>query len=582
MRKHALFPLVTAAVLMVGLAPATATAAPGSARASAGTEEPGRGPTEPLPDETFAAPAGAPNPAHRFEGRLTLFGESHEGGFTELRDPYAMAGPGDEPIKHLPEISVEFVGDGGHLIPRVQGLTFTGHPDWNLIVGPGRAWQQTGAGGWSKAAFPFSLVPRFTNCVHNGSMSFHYNGSSVSRVRYQVTQETCSFFNFDMWGSLAAQYQPYAVPGAGALKAAHAAEVANRLPTKPFAQLAVDHPGVDPDAFTREVGAQHLTAYGVLYQGVNYVGGCQTRWGTYAFCENMRFPSFSTSKTALAAFAQMRLAQRYGLGAGAEPIADHVPETATAPGRWDDVTVEHALDMATGNYTSPVRMADEDANLIPFLLAGTQQQKTSLALGYPRSAAPGTQWVYHTTDTYLATLAMQGYLRERAGASADLFRMVSDEVYAPIKLSAGIRAEAMRADHSGSGPALGGIGLFWNTDDIAKVAKLMNDDGGRAGGVQLLHPDPLDRAMQRNPADRGLTTTSPTTLYNNGTWARVFTPTGFPQYSCTFRVPYMSGFGGITAAMMPNGVTYYYFSDNYGYSWTDAVHAADRIAPHCP
>ena len=43
----------------------------------------------------------------------------------------------------------------------------------------------------------------------------------------------------------------------------------------------------------------------------------------------------------------------------------------------------------------------------------------------------------------------------------------------------------------------------------------------------------------------------------------------------------MSGFGGITFAFFPNGMSYYYFSDGYVYSWEDAVHAANVIKPFC-
>ncbi|WP_283136900.1 hypothetical protein [Rhizohabitans arisaemae] len=536
----------------------------------------------PVPDQAFAVPAEAAKPTHTFEGRLSLLGESSGGGFAERRDWDNRAGEADSPIKHLPEISVEFVQSGSHLIPRVQGLAYTGDPNWNLIVGPGRAWRENGDDGWSRAAFPFSIVVRNHNCTHNGSMTFLYTSSEVSRVRYQITQETCLRLQFDMWGQLEADYRPSRVPGAHGLKAAHAAEVASRLPSKPFAQLAVDHPGVDPSAFTATLTPEHLTAYGVLYRGVHYAGDCRTRYGTYAFCENMRLPSYSTAKTAFAAIAQMRLAQKYGMGAAGQLLKDHVPELAHAAGDWSDVTLEHAVDQATGNFDSAAFMGDEDTTMNDFLNVESYQGKVNAALRYPRRAAPGTQWVYHTSDTFLATRAMNNYLRKRAGGSSDVFRMVADEVYKPIKLSAGTRAQTLRTDNSPNGSPVGGYGLFWNADDLAKVAKLMNDDAGRAGGAQLLHPGLLAQAMQRDPANRGLPMASIPLLYNNGTLASTFTPEAFPLYRCTFRVPFMSGYGGITVAMMPNGVTFYYVGDNNEWYWDPAVHAAHVIAPHCP
>ena len=46
------------------------------------------------------------------------------------------------------------------------------------------------------------------------------------------------------------------------------------------------------------------------------------------------------------------------------------------------------------------------------------------------------------------------------------------------------------------------------------------------------------------------------------------TPSEFSQHSCSFWIPFMSGYGGITVAMAPNGATYYYFSDNEEFSWS--------------
>jgi fructokinase len=40
-------------------------------------------------------------------------------------------------------------------------------------------------------------------------------------------------------------------------------------------------------------------------------------------------------------------------------------------------------------------------------------------------------------------------------------------------------------------------------------------------------------------------------------------------------------FGGISLAMFPNGVVYYYFSDGYDYAWRNAVKGANAIKPMC-
>ena len=38
--------------------------------------------------------------------------------------------------------------------------------------------------------------------MHNGVLTFRYRGETeVSRVAYQMSQETCHYFQFDAWGS---------------------------------------------------------------------------------------------------------------------------------------------------------------------------------------------------------------------------------------------------------------------------------------------------------------------------------------------------------------------------------------------
>ncbi len=539
--------------------------------------------TSPVDDSAFALPANAAMPDYVFEGRLELTGEATGGGFSEVKDSYRYTGTADDPRKHLPEFSFEFVQNGSHLIPVTQGLVYTGHPYWNYIVGPGRAWKENSDNGYSRAAFPFALIQRNSNCTHNGVMTFLFNSSGISKVRYQVTQETCVYYKVNMWGQLSATYTPYAVANASTLKSNHATEVANRLPTKPISQLAVDYPGVDVSAFGSGITAADMTFYGVLFNGTNYVAGCGTRYGTYAFCENMRAPSYSTAKSAFSGVALMRLGQKYGTGVYNLLIKDYVPETASSIGVWTNVSFNNTIDMSTGNYRLAGYESDEAGSYMEtFFLAEPYTDKMTAALNFPNKVAPGTFWNYHSSDTFIVARAMNNYLQTQAGSSADIFNMVRDEVYTPIKLSAGTKT-TIRTDNAANGVPFGGYGLFWTADDIAKVAKLLNNDNGIAGGVQLLQPDMLADSLQKDATDRGLDTTGTTVFkYNNAFWAKNMTPSEFPQYTCSFWVPFMSGYGGITVAMMPNGATYYYFSDNEEYSWYTAVNETNNISPMCP
>lgn len=536
----------------------------------------------PVDDGAFALPANAAMPDHIFEGRLELSNEATSGGFSEIKDSYNYTGGGDSPRKHLPEFSFEFVQNGSHLIPVTQGLVYTGHSTWNYIVGPGRVWKENSDNGYSRAAFPFALVERNANCTHNGVMTFLFNNNSISKVRYQITQETCAYYKVNMWGQLNGMYSAYSVANAATYKANYATEVGNRLPTKPITDLASDYPssGVNVSVFGSGVTPAHMTYYGVIINGTNYVGGCGTRYGTYAFCENLRAPSYSTAKSAFASMALMRLGQKYGTGVSNLLIKDYIPEYSV--GNWTNVTFNNTIDMATGNYRLAGYEADEGGSYMEtFFLAEPYTNKITAAFNFPNKTMPGTYWVYHTSDTFIVTRAMNNYLESQEGSSADIYDMMKNEVYNPIKLSAGV--STVSTDNSAAGAPFGGYGLFWTRDDIAKIAKFLNNDNGYANGSQILNINMLADAMQDDPTDRGVDTTGGTGFkYNNGFWAEDFTPAQFPQYTCTFWVPFMSGYGGITVAMAPNGATYYYFSDNEEFSWYNAIHEMNKLSPMCP
>ncbi len=546
-------------------------------------------PGTPVNDGAFAVPAGAAAPADTFEGRLELVNPAQNGSLQIIDD----AGQLTEPIRrHLPPFSFEFVQDGSDLIPAQQGLIYTGHPSWNYIVGPGRAWTQANDNGYTRASLPFALVEMNANCVHNGVMTFLFGNSrspNISNVRYQVTQETCAYSKFNLWGQIAATYTPYTVTGAPAIRSAHAAEVSSRLPTRPLSALLTDYPaaGVNLPALTRDYRyPEDITTYGLLANGVNYVSGCQTRFGEYAYCSEMRLPSYSTAKSAFNNVAAMRLGRLYGTGVYTQLIRDCLPEY-TLGGDWTAVTLDHALDMATGNYLSAVYMSDENGpDNQGFIRTIPYSDKIDRAFRlFPHQAPPGTVWVYQDAASFIANQTMNSYLQRQQGSGTDVFNLVRDDVYRPLQLSQGF--STLRTDNSETGKALGFMGLFYIQDDIAKIAKLLNSDAGAL--TQALEPSRLRESMYQEPSALGLPvpdTGSPsvpnTYRYNNSTWAKHMTRAEFPQYGCEFWVPYMSGYGGISVVMFPNGVTFYIFSDHQEYYWTAAANEANKLAPICP
>jgi len=557
-------------------------------------------PLKPLDDTVaFAIPAGAAEPAETFEGTLTLNDPGAGGNFTKYSDVFQIIPEEDSPWKHLAAFRYQFVQSGSYLIPVEEGLTITGSRAWNYIVGPGRVWEEKGDAGYMRAALAFALIQRNQNCVHNGEMTFLFSNRKtprMSNVYYQITQETCYPMKFDLWGISPASYIPETVPQKEDLRAKHAGEIARRMQVKPVESLAADFPqsGIRLAAIAAAYKhPENITTYGVVINGVNYTSGCPTRSGEYTFCEDMRLPSYSIAKSVFAGMALMRLGQLYGRDVYSELIKKHIPSQFVR-GHWDTTTFNNASDMATGNYNLDAYEADEDSpTMDKFLVDESLEAKLADSFAFVQnSAPPGTKWVYQSSATFVLTQAMNAYLRDRTGKQADIFDLMCNDVYRPLRLSKGALT-TIRTNNSAAGAPSGYYGLFFNKDDIARVGNFLNNGSGVIGGNQILEPTRLKEALFRVPyaADVGvpiLGTSSTSALgppqlgnknappantrrYAHGFWGKHVTPTEFPQYQCDFWVSLMAGYGGNIVAMVPNGVTFYIFSDGFEFPWANAV-----------
>ncbi len=533
-------------------------------------------PGSPVDDGAFAMPADALPAEHVFEGRLELIGENTQENIQVLRGNPDV----DPEVPQLPEFDFEFVQSGDYFVPVQRGLIITDHPIWNYIIEPGRTWQEENDGGYSRVSFPFSLVWKGSNAIFNGVMSFLFNDQGISKVWYQTTQETSISFSIDLWGQLEAVYHPGTASKSEQVRAAFEDERAERFPTKPIEQLAEDYPQADVSQFGRGISKNHLTYFGFVINGVNYVSSCPTRFGEYAYCEYLRAPSYSTAKSTFPSLALMRLAQKYDPEAGELLIKDYVPEYTDSPGEWSTVTFDHTLDMATGNYRSAGYMVDEEHfDSDPFWNEEYYAERIAAAFNWPHGGEPGTQWVYRTFDTFILTRALHNYLQSLEGPQADIFEFLVNEIFIPINVGPGAHTSARTKDNNWQGQPYGGYGLWWIQDDIAKITNFLNVDHGAVGDEQLLHPDYLAAALQLDPSDRGVDIDS-RTKYNNAFWARVYDQKD--GFECEFWVPQMLGYSGIVIVTMPNGSSYYYASDNREFTWLDALKESDKIIPHCP
>lgn len=551
-------------------------------------------------ESNFGLPPNAAVATDRFEGTLALAPTSARY-FRVFYDQLNQTSNGHNiaPFATLPPFSFQFVQNGSYLIPVIQGLAITGSATWNYIIGPGRVWSEASDRGYSRAAFPVALVQRNQNCVHNGAVTFLFDknaSSNISHAAYQFTGEGCPSFMFDMAGQVAASYSPNSVANAAALENAEAAEVAHRLPVRPFSALAIDFPdsGINPTDFLRQyVYPNSVTTYGLVIKGVNYNSGCATRHtaaglGEYPFCSEMRMPSYSTAKSVFSSLAMMWLGQLYGGGVYSALISSWVPQYMRG-GTWTNVTFGNASDMATGNFLSSAYESDENgAATAAFLDAEAFAEKIAGAFAaFTHKAAPGTTWVYQSVASFIVTQGMNAYLKRAQGAAADLFEMMSSSTCRPLLTSQGFQS-TVRTDNSAVGAPSGYYGIFYNIDDIAKIGQFVDAGAGTINGSQILDGTRLKEALFRT-ADPGLAvpdTGSPrfknTWVYNHNFWGKKITREEFPSISCQFTIPLMSGYGGNTIMPLPNGATYYVFSDAFEFPINAAISQINSLAGYCP
>lgn len=525
----------------------------------------------------YAVPAGAANPDANFQGTLTLTNNSSSG---SIKSTKGVVGSYTDP-GHLPNFSYQFVQDGTHLIPVNRGLLLTTHANWNLILEPGRVWKESTDNGYSRAAIPFALQQKLNNCTHNGVLSFLFkDGGSVSNVSYQIAGETCSYFQFNAWGNLSATYTPATVSGAAALITAYETEVANRMPTKPIAALATDYPsaGITIANIGSQQTAAYMTMFGVSYNGVNYVGGCNTRYGTYPYCEVLDLPSYSTAKSMVGALGLMRAEQKYSGTQSTLSVASQVPECSGT--QWTAPTLLNALDMATGNYNLAGYESDEGSTAMSngFFKKATYADRVAFSCSYANKKTPGTTWVYHTTDTFLLGRALQNIYRTQENSSTkDFFTdMLVAEIYTPLGMSPTSKT-SLRTNDAVLLP-YSGYGLTFHHDDFVKMGNFLYKDAGIVSGVPMLDSVLLSEAMQKT-AKLGLTTGTSTSNYYHGFWT--YNAKASLGCSADRWIPYMSGYGGIGVVMLKNNMVYYYVSDKDEYGFITTVKELHKISSAC-
>jgi hypothetical protein len=440
-------------------------------------------------------------------------------------------------------------------------------------------WLEQSDAEFSRAAIPFALKERNRDCLHNGLLTFLFNDrGDVSKVAFQIVAQTCQYFQFELSGVLSGEYVPEPVAKRDALVSAFRTEVRERLPIRAIAELPAHYPGTDPGEFgsTDEIPSATMSVYGFVIDRTHYVGGCDTPYGEYPYCDEWTLPSFSTAKSLAGGLALM-IAEKLYPGTAASLVTDYVPECSSG---WQGVTIEHALDMTTGHYGSAEPHADESsAAFNRFLDADDHSTKIDFACkAYPRRSAPGEVWVYQTWATYLAGTAINARLKSVVSENADFYDdLIVEKLWNPLQLSQ--LADRTRRTYDSVAQPFTGYGLSFVRDDIAKIAVFLGPSDGRVNGVDMLERRLFDAIKQRVSTDPGMPAESSRIRYNNG--FRTFDVTHELGCRQPTYVTTMSGYGGINIILMPNDTAYYYFSDGGIHRYLHAVRESHKVRPMC-
>jgi len=510
--------------------------------------------------------------------KLKLAAEPPDG-MRAVADPFGYESSGRPDQRSLPAVDIVVLHSDGQLVPPQEAVLATDNPYWDIGFRPGISWRDAEANA-NRFALPFALYERNANCTHNGVVTWaSRDDGKPSRAAYQVVSETCPYFKFDLWGTTDVDVATVEFEDPDGVLRALEAERNTRFPVAALDELVERYPSVDIRAFgsVGDMNPDDMSVYGLLVDGVHYRSECNTRYGNYPFCSELLLPSYSTAKSIVAGLALMQLEERYP-GSTELTVADLVPECRNR--RWQDVTLENLVDMASGNYDSAVYDRDERAvKHIEFLYAPTHDERIRAACrNYPRKSEPGERWVYRTSDTYIAGTAMRAALVARLEQDVDIYEeLLVRPILKPLGVSPVIEDTRRSLDEYRQ--PLTGWGLSMLVNDVLRIADWLHTGGGLIDGERVLDERLYDAAMQRVEEDRGLEAIDASTHYNNGFWSLDIG--GFIGCERPVHVPFMSGHGGIVVALFPNGVTYYYFSDGYRFRWREAAVEANKIRSMC-
>jgi len=204
-------------------------------------------------------------------------------------------------------------------------------------------------------------------------------------------------------------------------------------------------------------------------------------------------------------------------------------------------TPNHILDGGLENYSQ-------------WYEARTQQQKILAALtgASPFPWGPGQVARYRDQDMFILGVAMDNYVKKRAGPTASVWTMLLSEVFEPIGIHDAPINKTLEPSGRDGQPLMA-FGFYPTISDIVRIARLYQNLGGY-DGKQLLYAPRIKEIFSRS-ATPGLPT-GPSSLAGEGYYFNTFWKVAYrSSESCELYFPEMLGWGGTIVALFPGRVT---------------------------
>ena len=468
--------------------------------------------------------------------------------------------------KNIPKFEIEISSLDGKVYPKNTKIIETNHLFWNIQFGVGSSKLETSSSN-TLITLPFSLIHKSANCIHNGIGVFSIsNENQISNIIFEIASETCAYYKFDYVGLYSANFQFInTVPDLSNNSGKNIISIENlynryNLTNKSF--LNSDY--IDPS---------NVTIFGLIDSNNHYVSSCMTRLGNYPFCDQILLPSYSLAKSIAGTFSLSLLESQYGSISNLY-VSDLVPECYGR--KWKNVTLNNLSDMSTGQYFNSTHDFDESSvasSEVIFMFEEHKDKIKKACSAFPKKTKPGTRFVYHTSDTYILGVALNNYLQSNSNRK-DYF----NDVLIPFLESNNLSqtSQSVLATNDNINQSYTGWGMFFLRSDLDRLSTIIHNIKNNSS-TQLTY---LYDALNPNDNNSLLAIPSVNIYYNNGFWSRKFDKDIF-NCSEDVWIPFMSGFGGITFAFFPNGMSYYYFSDGYEFAWESAIFSSHSIKPFC-